>query len=383
MSAIRYFDNIPHIVRGGMHDGKGEKCFIHFWRCGVRVWIDVEGQDIKGTSFYEEWKPLIREEDYQKVSLKESMEKQWHLLCDLIISTSMDSLRELAPEKEYWTTLDDYLHCPAYKLRIKAISGKDAVEVEVTEGSKLTGAYNMAPAPYEDCHPLPNNDLPTFRSTDLMVLDKDQDWRQPPHKLQAPDGKVYYFKACEQSAVHMPDKKVVNHSLDAIAAHLSIYELMLGQELVLEPLQGVLTFQGLVTCDCVDVGKHEVQMGKAGIAGILLPWVAKGRTLFELCRDADEAGKARILARKDDWRTQVKTAVDGLHKRGVFLGGRKDWAYLNYHTVMIDVDDRAWLTAGLLSVAEEAKQAANEGFQQDDCAVEQLFGEWVTSTACT
>ncbi|KAF7193159.1 hypothetical protein HII31_05503 [Pseudocercospora fuligena] len=377
MSAIRYFDSIPHIVRGGMHDEKGEKCFIHFWRCGVRFWIDVEGEDIRGTSFYEKWKPLIQEHDHKKVSLKELTERQWHPLCDLVISTSMVLLKELAPEKEYWTTLDNYLHCPAYRLRIKAIPGKDAVQVErvVGEGPKLTGAYNMAPAPFEDCHPLPNNDLPKFRSTDLVVLDRDQDWRQPPHKVQAPDGKIYYFKACEQSAMHMPEKKVVNQSLDAIAAHLSIYEHMLGQDL--EPLQGVLTFQGLVTCNCVDVGKHEVQMGKAGIAGILLPWIAKGRTLFELCRDVDEAGKDRILAKKDGWKTQIKSAVDGLHERGVFLGGRKDWAYLNYHTVMIDVDDRAWLTAGLLSVAEDAKEAASEGIERDDRAVEELFEEWL------
>ncbi|KXT18529.1 hypothetical protein AC579_2254 [Pseudocercospora musae] len=374
MSAIRYFDKIPHIVRSGMHDENGEKCSIHFWRCGVRFWVDVDGQDIKDTSFYEKWKPLIREEDYKKVSFKETTEKQWHSLCDLIISTSMDLLRELAPEKEYWLTLDDYLHCPAYKLKIKAIPGKDAVEIEVIEGSKLTGAYNMAPAPFEDCHP-GSNDLPTFRSADLVVLDKDQDWRQPPHKVQTPDGKVYYFKACEQSAMHMPDKKVVNHSLDAIAAHLSIYELMLGQ--YLEPLQGVLTFQGLVTCDCIDVGKHEVQMGKAGIAGILLPWIAKGKTLFELCRDADEAGKSKILAKKDEWKLQAKAAVEGLHDRGVFLGGRKDWAYLNYHTVMMDADDRAWLTAGLLSVAEDAKGAASEGVERDDGAVEELFEEWL------
>ncbi|EME85547.1 uncharacterized protein MYCFIDRAFT_82709 [Pseudocercospora fijiensis CIRAD86] len=375
MSAIRIFNNIPHIVRGGMHDEKASKSSIHFWRCGVRFWIDVSGQDILGTSFHEKWKPLIREEDYKKVSLKESTENKWHPLCDLIISTSMELLRELAPaEKEYWSSLDDYLHCPGYKLRIKAVSGKDAVEVEVAEGPKLTGAYNMAPAPFEDYH-AGSNDLPTFCSTDLVVLDKEQDWRQPPQKVQAPDGKIYFFKACEQSAMHMPDQKVVNHSLDAIAAHLSIYELMLAQDF--EPLQGVLTFQGLVTCDCVDVGKHEVEMGKAGIAGILLPWTAKGRTLFEICRDADDTGKARILAVKDDWKMQVEMAVGGLHERGVFLGGRKDWAYLNYHTVMIDADDRAWLTAGLLSVAEDAKQAAREGCEQDVRAVNQLFEEWL------
>lgn len=80
MSAIRYFDKIPHIVRYGMHDEKEEKCWIWFWRNGVRFKIFVNKEDVQDTPFYEQWRPLLREHKRGEMPLSRWSELQWHPL---------------------------------------------------------------------------------------------------------------------------------------------------------------------------------------------------------------------------------------------------------------------------------------------------------------
>ena len=69
MSAIRYFNNVPHIVRYGSQDDKTEKSWIWFWRNGVRFQIFVDKEDVQGTPFYEQWKPLLHEHELGQVPL--------------------------------------------------------------------------------------------------------------------------------------------------------------------------------------------------------------------------------------------------------------------------------------------------------------------------
>jgi hypothetical protein len=76
MSAIRYFDNVPHIVRYGSHDDKTEKSWIWFWRNGVRFQIFVDKENVQGTTFYEQWKPLLREHEQGEVPLSQWVESQ-------------------------------------------------------------------------------------------------------------------------------------------------------------------------------------------------------------------------------------------------------------------------------------------------------------------
>jgi len=76
MSAIRYFDNVPHIVRYGMHDDKTDKCWIRFWRSGARFQISVDKEDVQGTPFYERWKPLLRERKHGQMSMSEWADSQ-------------------------------------------------------------------------------------------------------------------------------------------------------------------------------------------------------------------------------------------------------------------------------------------------------------------
>jgi hypothetical protein len=61
MTALRYFDSIPHIVRYGMHSENDERSYIWLWRCGVQFTIHADGRDFQETDFYSQWKPLVRE----------------------------------------------------------------------------------------------------------------------------------------------------------------------------------------------------------------------------------------------------------------------------------------------------------------------------------
>lgn len=76
MSAIRYFDNVPHIVRYGMHDDKTEKCWIWFWRNGVRFHVSVDKEGVQHTPFYEQWKPLLREREQGQTTMSQWVDSQ-------------------------------------------------------------------------------------------------------------------------------------------------------------------------------------------------------------------------------------------------------------------------------------------------------------------
>jgi hypothetical protein len=199
MTALRFFDAIPHIVRHGMHSDENEASYIRFYRCGVQFTIHADGKDFQATDFYSKWKPLIREHPSAEQSMAEFAETQWYPLCDLIVSTAMPILQRLAPDREYWTTLRDYLHTPRYTLRLVASEDRAGVDTKVEDGPMDcgTGAYGLATVP-RDTFSLPK-DLPTFQSSELLVLDMEKgDWRRRPTKVSLEDGRVFEFLACER-----------------------------------------------------------------------------------------------------------------------------------------------------------------------------------------
>lgn len=59
-----------------------------------------------------------------------------------------------------------------------------------------------------------------FHAQDLTALDQGSDWRCPPAKVRAPDGRVFSFKACERTPKNMTDDTaaMVNTSIDTINA---------------------------------------------------------------------------------------------------------------------------------------------------------------------
>jgi hypothetical protein len=200
MTALRYLDSIPHIVRYGMHSDQNEASYIWFYRCGVQFTIHADSKDFKDdTEFYSQWRPLIREYPSAEQSMIEFAENQWYPLCDLILSTAMPTLQRLAPGREYWATLRDYLHTPRYTLRLVASEDRDGIETRVEDGPVCweTGAYGMVSVS-RDTFSLPG-DLPTFQSSELRVLDMEKgDWRRRPAKVSLADGRVFDFLACER-----------------------------------------------------------------------------------------------------------------------------------------------------------------------------------------
>jgi hypothetical protein len=199
MTALRFFDAIPHIVRYGMHSDQNETSYIRFYRCGVRSTIHADGKDFQATDFYSKWKHLIREHPSAEQSMAEFAETQWYPLCDLIISTAMPTLQRLAPDRVYWTTLRDYLHTPRYTLRLVASEDRAGIETRVEDGPMDcgTGAYGLV-AVSRDTFSMPEG-LPTFQSSELRVLDMEKgDWRRRPTKVGLEDGRVFKFLACER-----------------------------------------------------------------------------------------------------------------------------------------------------------------------------------------
>jgi hypothetical protein len=200
MAALRYFDAISHIVRYGMHSDQDEKSYIWLYRCGVQFTIHADGQDFKdNTEFHSQWRPLVREYPPAEQSMTEFAENQWYPLCDLIISAAMPTLQRLAPDREYWTSLRDYLHTPRYTLRLVASADRAVVETRVEDGPVYceTGAYGLMFVS-RDTFSVPE-DLPTFQSSELRVLDMEKgDWRRRPAKVSLEDGRVFSFLACER-----------------------------------------------------------------------------------------------------------------------------------------------------------------------------------------
>lgn len=218
MSAVRYFNKVPHIIRYGMHDDKKEKCWIWFWRNGVRFIIYVDGDDVKETTFYTQWRPLIYEDKRGEIPLSQWAETHWHPLCDLIISTSMPTLQQLAPDQEHWTTLRDYLHTPAYRLRLFASEDRLEILTRIQDGPIDTGAYEFQPVA-KSTLPIPEV-IRYYQSDELRILDKDKDWRQKPKHVAAADGREFPFLACEQGSMDSNTKERWNHSLKDIRARL-------------------------------------------------------------------------------------------------------------------------------------------------------------------
>jgi hypothetical protein len=200
MTALRFFDAIPHIVRYGMHSDENEASYIRFYRCGVQFTIHADGKDFQdNTDFYSQWRPLIREYPTAEQSMAEFAETQWYPLCDLIISTAVPTLQRLAPDREYWTTLRDYLHTPRYTLRLVASEDRAGIETRVEDGSMGcgTGAHGLVSVS-RATFSMPEG-LPTFQSSELRVLDMEKgDWRRRPTKVGLEDGRVFKFLACER-----------------------------------------------------------------------------------------------------------------------------------------------------------------------------------------
>lgn len=142
MSTVQYFDDIPHIGRFGMRDDDGGTSWTMFYRNGTNFTIHVDEKDVSATAFHSLWRPLLGDEPKEGESLTDSYNKFF----DLVVSHSLSTLQEIDPVKPHWITLRDYLHTPAYELKLVAdSSGTDGVRAVVTKGPESEGAYEFQP----------------------------------------------------------------------------------------------------------------------------------------------------------------------------------------------------------------------------------------------
>jgi hypothetical protein len=298
----------------------------------------------------------------------------------------MPTLIELAPKQEYWTTLRDYIHTPAYRLRLIASDDRTKILTKVEEGptDTVTGAYELKPAS-KDKLALPTN-VKLYQSSDLRVLNREKDWRQRPAKVSTPEGNVFFFMGCEGDTRDSKTAPLKNRSLDAIRAQLKLMEALTGKSSVNLPgnipqVCGIVV-DGSAPDDLPgslpQEGGQESASSEERIAGLLLTWIPQGKTLTQTAQAIAKSDDLDIETKSQAWKAQVGIALEYLHQSGVFVGGRDDWPYLNQYTVLIDGHGEAWLNVSYNSpAADVSAEEAQTGMKRDEQALVKLFEEWL------
>lgn len=292
----------------------------------------------------------------------------------------MPELFKLAPNRTHWITLRDYLHTPAYQLKLLKSGHGTEIAAHVEEGPVDTAAYELSPAS-QDRLSLPNG-VQAYRSQDLTVLDKDKDWRRNPEKVCTSDGKAFFFLGCETDVRDGVTKQIKNPSLVAIRAQLKPMESLAGNSDAQWP-DGIPHIHGVVTdepiaedsTDCPGAGTTGAA---TKIAGILLTWIPRAKTLDQVVRSLSEPQDLDFSDKAQTWRSRIERILGHLHRSGVFLGGREDWSYLNQYTVLIDGHGNSWLDMSHTSLA--ADMSADDtaaGMAMDKEAVVDLFEDWL------
>jgi len=289
----------------------------------------------------------------------------------------MPTLTQLAPEREYWTTLYDYLHTPAYRLRLLASGPQSKVIAKVEEGPTDTGAYELEPVAHQTL-PQPAG-IQFYRSQDLHVLNREKDWRRGPQKVSAKDGSVFFFLGCQRGSRDAKTQQISNRSLSAIRAQLKLMETHRDAS----PPESIPQVYGIVT-DSSPVEGHprsalrHADRSEQHIAGILLTWIPQGKNLVQtvpaLATLDETEAKLKIRA----WMERIGGAIKYLHKKGVFLGGREHWRYLNQYTVLVDAHMQPWLDVSYASwKADVSAEEAEAGDTADGLALVHLFVDWL------
>jgi hypothetical protein len=296
----------------------------------------------------------------------------------------MPTLIDLAPKREYWTTLRDYIHTPAYRLRLIASDDRTEILTKVEEGPTDTGAYKLKPAS-TDKLALPT-DVKLYQSSDLHVLNREKNWRQRPAKVSAPDGSVFFFMGCEGDTRDSKTAPLRNPSLNAIRAQLKFMEALTGHSSAILPgnipqVCGVVV-DGSAPMDLpgslLQEGGQESTSSEQRIAGLLITWIPRGKTLAQTIQSLAGLQDIDIEAKSQAWKSRIGVALGYLHQSGVFVGGRDDWAYLNQYTVLIDGHGEAWLNVSYNSqVGDMSAEEAEVGMERDEHALVKLFEEWL------
>lgn len=400
MSTVRHLDGVPHIVRYGMESPEEEKSWVLFWRNGVGFRVHTEHDDVRDTPFAKVWLEYLKPYDMSDPSVRKGgWVDIWNEFCDLIIGQCMPLLKELAPDEKQWVTLEDYLHTPSYDLKLKKASESADIVPHIDGGPKDKPAYEYWPTAAANIKHLPQ-DAQRFDAKDLIVLDKEKDWRQPPGKVRSSDGQVFEFYPCQATSQYMPEKTFSNESIDVVNA----YSLLQGKvmaELNIKQLKGVV-----VTAPSKDIEdsspsgcwKDEPESGYQDqkrtddqlVGGVLLTFLPEHKSLLDLLKDENNKPTAD---QKEKWRSEIEEAVEHLHRCGITIGGPEQntengqdaWYCINRHNVVIVGQEdgnggvgSAWLTVPRVSVrgedeSQDGKAKFERGREMDVKGIETTF----------
>lgn len=295
----------------------------------------------------------------------------------------MPILNQLAPEREHWTTLHDYLHTPAYRLRLLASGNQPEVAANVEDGPIDTGAYDLEPVP-DQTLPQPAG-IQIYRSQDLHILNREKDWRRGPQKVLTKDGNVSFFLGCQRGSRDARTQQISNTSLDAIRAQLKLMETHRGAS----PPEGIPQVHGIVKDstafeDAPELLSQERRLVDEAenrdqhIAGILLTWIPQGKNLVQTIPALATLGETEAKLKIRAWIERIGGAIKYLHKKGVYLGGRNGWPYLNKYTVLVDAHGQPWLDVSYVSwMADVSTEEVKEGDTADAEALVHLFVDWL------
>jgi hypothetical protein len=354
MSTVRYFD-APHIVRYGMLSAERGESWIKLWRNGVGFTIEIHQRDIKGTAFERQWFQKVQDQEQYTGSLGNRLVDRWDDLCDLVLSQCLTLLQDLAPNGHEWKTIDDYLHTPSYKIHLFVNEAGDDVVPRVVDGPVDKCSYEFQPAPITEFAVPP--DVPSFSARDVIVLDKERDYRRPPYKVRLPDsGPVVFFLPCQVSARMVNTGVVSNRSRKAIDFYLHVHQLQLSRTSSAARIPNLL---GIVISDSGGTTRD--------VAGILLEWL-EGETLMD--------SETHISARDKHavWKSQLIQTVKALHENGIF-----SVEISPFYIVIDDQGNDVWLTGfGSYNLSRD-NDTGGDGVDADSefKRMELIFDQWL------
>ena len=191
---------------------------------------------------------------------------------------------------------------------------------------------------------------------------------------------------CQRGSRDAKTQQISNTSLKAIRAQLKLMDTHAGASIP----EGIPQVYGIVTDSSVteepptsspQEGIHVDETGSSieqRIAGILLTWIPQGKNLVQTVPTLASLDETEVKLKIQAGIERIKGVIDYLHKKGVYLGGRSDWRYLNQYTVLVDAHEQPWLDVSYVSwMADVSSEEAEAGGTADDLALVHLFEEWL------
>ncbi|KAI1613917.1 hypothetical protein EDD36DRAFT_486702 [Exophiala viscosa] len=337
----RWFDSVPHIVRFGMQDEDNGKSWTTFFRNGVYFTVNVDKDDVQDTPFGNKWLAALKKAepmagpDFMKIWIP------WYeAFCDLIIMQSMPLLKELAPVRKHWETLEDHLRTPKYEVKMVA-EGGDAV-AKYESGPIVRPSYDYFLLPFDRFGGLPDPaEVRWYHARELTVLNPDKNWRSPPTKMRTGEGEVLYFVKCEPFRESVETGIVDNASIERINAHLRLYRQTKGGAHASTGEPHIPKLQGIVVSEAYDFAALGTQtLPSQSLAGILVTYVSKAKTLAEVKELLpDETRAIELKKGAEKWREQFSSVVQYLHDHGITIGARttgdQTWYYINHYSMYL------------------------------------------------